>query len=60
MQSRGNPLRIVYALDPRRFVILLIGAEKTGNDRFYNEYVPVADRIYDEHLDWLYKEGWRS
>lgn len=60
VQSRGRPLRIFYAFDPRRAVILLIGGDKTGNDRFYDQYVPIADRIYDAHLDELYKEGWRS
>jgi len=60
VQSRGSPLRIFYAFDPRRAVILLIGGDKTGNDRFYDQYVPIADRIYDAHLDELYKEGWRS
>jgi hypothetical protein len=28
----------------------LIGGDKTGNDRWYEEYVPVADSIYDRHL----------
>lgn len=60
VQSRGRPLRIFYAFDPKRAIILLIGGEKTGNDRFYDEYVRIADRIYDEHLDQLYEEGWRS
>ena len=60
VQSRGRPLRIFYAFDPRRAAVLLIGGDKTGNDRFYDEFIPIADRIYDEHLDQLYEEGWRS
>ena len=56
-QSGGRPLRVFYAFDPRRTSILLIGGDKTGNDRFYKEYVPVADDLYDEHLDELRKEG---
>ena len=60
VQSRGRPLRIFYAFDPRRAAVLLIGGDKTGNDRFYDEFIPIADRIYDEHLDKLYEEGWRS
>ena len=56
-QSAGRPLRVFYAFDPRRTSILLIGGDKTGNDRFYEEYVPVADSRYDEHLDELRKEG---
>ena len=43
--------------DPRRTSILLIGGDKTDNDRFYQEYVPVADDLYDEHLEELRKEG---
>lgn len=34
VQSGGDPIRIFYAFDPRRTAILLIGGEKTGNDRF--------------------------
>ena len=56
-QSGGRPLRVFSALDPRRTSILLIGGDKTGNDRFYEEYVPVADGLYDEHLEELRKEG---
>ena len=56
-QSGGRPLRVFYAFDPRRTSILLIGGDKTGNDRFYEEYVPVADNRYDEHLAELRREG---
>jgi hypothetical protein len=47
------PYRVLYAFDPRRVAILLIGGDKTGNDRWYVEFVPQADRLYDEHLAWL-------
>ena len=56
-QSGGRPLRVFYAFDTRRTSILLIGGDKTGNDRFYEEYVPVADELYDQHLEELRKEG---
>ena len=57
VQSGGRPTRIFYAFDPRRTSILLIGGDKTGNDRFYEEYVPVAYDLYDEYLEELRKEG---
>lgn len=57
VQSGGRPLRVFYAFDPRRIAILLIGGDKTGNDRFYEQYVPIADYLYDEHLEELRKEG---
>lgn len=57
VQSGGRPIRVFYAFDPRRNAILLVGGDKTGDDRFYETYVPVADRLYGEHLDELRKEG---
>lgn len=57
VQSRGNPLRIFYAFDPRRTAILLIGGDKTGNDRFYEQLVPLADALYDAYLEELRAEG---
>ena len=56
-QAGGNPLRVFYAFAPRRAAILLIGGDKTGDDRFYERYVPVADDLYDEHLEELRREG---
>jgi hypothetical protein len=57
VQSGGRPLRIFYAFDPRRMAILLIGADKTGDDRFYDVYIPIADRLYDDYLDEIRREG---
>lgn len=55
-RKAGRPLRIFYAFDPRRIAILLIGGDKTGDDRFYERYVPWADQLYDEHLAELKEE----
>jgi len=57
IQHAGNPYRVLYAFDPRRSAILLIGGSKTGNNRWYKEFVPKADRLYDEHLKELKQEG---
>ena len=57
IQHVGRPYRVLYAFDPRRVAILLIGGDKTGNDRWYEEFVPVADRLYDEHVKALTREG---
>lgn len=56
-QCQGRPIRTFYAFDPRRLAILLIGGDKTGNNRFYEEMIPLADRLYDEHLRLLKEEG---
>jgi hypothetical protein len=47
----------LYAFDPRRSAILLIGGDKTGDGRWYEKNVPIADRLYDEHLVQLRNEG---
>lgn len=57
IQHAGDPYRILYAFDPRRSAILLIGGDKRGDDRFYKTFVPVADRLYDIHLKELRGEG---
>ena len=57
IQHQGDPYRVLYAFDPRRSAILLIGGNKAGKDRWYDEYVPIADKLYDEHLQALTDEG---
>ena len=47
------PIRVFYAFDPRRNVILLIGGIKTDEKRFYERHVRLADKLYDEHLQEL-------
>jgi hypothetical protein len=56
VQHKGRPYRVLYAFDPRRAAILLIGGDKTGDDRWYDTNVPLADEIYDRHLAALKKE----
>jgi hypothetical protein len=46
-------LRTLYAFDPLRTGILLIGGDKTGDDRWYEKFVPVADRLFRQHLQEL-------
>lgn len=56
-QHEGRPLRTLYAFDPRRKAILLIGGDKRGNKRWYDTHIPIADRLYNEHLKLLKKQG---
>ena len=55
-QHCGRPYRSLYAFDPRRAAILLIGGDKTGNNRWYETYIPIADKLYDQHLEQLVNE----
>jgi hypothetical protein len=57
IQVGGRPFRVLYAFDPRRIAILLLGGDKKGGDRWYEEHVPKADDLYDQHLETLRREG---
>lgn len=56
-QHAGSPLRVFFAFDPRRSAILLIGGDKTGDDRFYERMIPLADDLYDVYLREIEEEG---
>jgi hypothetical protein len=47
---------MLYAFDPRRVAILLIAGDKTGDHRWYEANVPVADRLFERHLKTIGKE----
>jgi hypothetical protein len=57
IQHAGEPYRVLYAFDPTRTAILLVGGNKTGDDRWYEKFIPEADNLYDEHIATLKKEG---
>jgi hypothetical protein len=50
IQHAGQPYRVLYAFDPRRTAILLIGGKKVGESGWYEQFVPLADRLYDEYF----------
>src|SRR5512146_1819246 len=56
IQHEGRPYRVLYAFDPSRSALLLIGGDKTGDDRWYEKMVPKADAIYEEHLKVITEE----
>jgi hypothetical protein len=57
-------IRVLFAFDPRRVAILLLGGDKSGSEPgspkwndWYARQVPVADDLYDVHLSELRDEG---
>lgn len=58
VRSGRQALRILYAFDPWRSAILLIGGSKSGREeRFYAEMVPRAERLCQEYLTRRRREG---
>jgi hypothetical protein len=41
---------VLYIFDPRRVALLLLGGDKTRDERWYKKNVPLADQIYDKYL----------
>jgi hypothetical protein len=57
IQHHEEPYRVLYAFDPRRAAILLLGGVNTGDDRWYVQFVPRAEELYDDHVETLRREG---
>jgi hypothetical protein len=57
VQVQGKPFRVLYAFNPMRAAILLVGGDKTGDERWYEVHIPKADKLYDRHLEELNREA---
>jgi hypothetical protein len=49
-QHDGRPYRMLFAFDTARTAMMLIGGDKTSDPRWYDRMIPIADRLYEEHL----------
>ena len=55
--KRGkSPLRIIYAFDPIRSAVLLLGGDKGADARFYPRAIEHAEALWLEHLEKVRKE----
>jgi hypothetical protein len=58
LRPRGGYLRIIFAFDPRRIAILLLGGDKAQEwSAWYERMIPIAEQLYDLHLATLRQEG---
>ncbi len=56
ISHRGAAYRVLFAFDPRRAIILLLGGRKTDG-KWYKGAIPAAEKLYDEYLEELRKRG---
>jgi hypothetical protein len=57
-ELRAGTVRVLFAFDPKRTAILLIGGDKRGRwQEFYAQMIPLADDLFEEHLKDLRTEG---
>lgn len=58
LRPRGGHLRVLFAFDPRRAAILLVGGDKSGQwAAWYQRAIPIADDLYDVHIADLRQQG---
>jgi hypothetical protein len=59
LRPLGTSLRVLFVFDPRRTAILLLGGDKaeSGWNEWYAGAIVEAERLYDEHIEELRKEG---
>ena len=50
IQIAGKPWRVLFAFDPNRTALLLIGGDKSGDSRWYKTNIPIADARFGRHL----------
>lgn len=50
VQSGGRPLRVLYVFDALRQAVLLVGGDKTGDNRFYTRMIPRAEALWERYL----------
>jgi hypothetical protein len=55
-KSNKEYLRVLFAFDPRRTALLLLGGDKTDDPGWYDRFVPIADAMFDGHLKKLEEE----
>lgn len=53
IKMSGKEFRILFAFDPARVAVLLVGGDKVGNKRWYKTFVERADAVFDQHLESL-------
>lgn len=56
LRGKVNHLRVLFAFDPRRAALLLLCGDKTKDRKWYEKFVPVADKLFDQHLEEVEKK----
>lgn len=58
LRPRGGHLRVLFAFDPRRTAVLLLGGDKSDQwQSWYDTAISRADERYDEHVADLRRKG---
>lgn len=53
---KKSPIRILFAFDPRRQAVIILGGNKEVDERWYKINIPKAEKLYFAHLQRLKEE----
>jgi hypothetical protein len=53
VQHNGEPWLVLFAFDPLRQAIVLVGGNKVGDKRWYEKNIALAEQRFAEHLKQL-------
>ncbi|MBZ0186674.1 MAG: type II toxin-antitoxin system RelE/ParE family toxin, partial [Candidatus Obscuribacterales bacterium] len=48
--NRRAPIRILFAFDPKQQAVIILGGSKQNDKRWYNTNIPIAEKLFKEHL----------
>lgn len=51
VQYKTEPIRLLFAFDPKQQAVIILGGSKQGNKRWYEEHIPIAETLFSKHLD---------
>ena len=51
VQYKGEPIRILFAFDPKQQAVIILGGSKEGDKRWYDANIPIAEKLFFEHLE---------
>lgn len=57
IQYKGEPWRVLFAFDPKRRAILLVGGNKSGDKRWYKTNILIAEKRFKNYLKNMEKEN---
>ena len=49
------PIRILFAFDPKRQAVILLGGNKQADKRWYERNIPIAEKRFKQHVQNLDK-----
>lgn len=51
VQHKTEPIRILFAFDPKQQAVIILGGSKQADKRWYETNIPIAERMFSEHLE---------